>query len=369
VYTYRFGPIGIYPQLHSFLTTSSYWAGAVISDDEPTVLTWATALLKWRRVIVVTGLVGGLAGLAAGLLSTRVYTSSATFIPQASSEGPTSGLALAASQFGIRVPSMGGGWGPTIYVEILRSHTLQAPIVLDTFAVAEEGGRRAALADLLEVDESDPGLRAEYGVRALAKVVDVTESKPLGAVRVTATTKWPSVSLVLVQRLVQGVNDFNLKTRKSQAAAERQFVERQAADARDSLRAAESKLLEFLQRNRVATAPTQTFEKERLQRDVSLRDQVYTTLLQNYEEAKMREVRDTPVITLIEAPRLAALGQSRQTIQKSLLGGIGAGMLAVLFAFVAEGARGLRRRSTPESQEFFKLVDEAMPAFVKRDRP
>lgn len=320
-------------------------------------------------MIVVTGLLGGLAGLAAGLLSTRLYTSAATFIPQSSSEGASSGLALAASQFGIRVPSTGGGWGPIIYVEILRSHTLQAPIVLDTFTVAEEGGRRVALADLLEIDESGPELRAEYGVRALAKVVNVNESKPLGAVRVTATTKWPSVSFGIVERLVQGVNDFNLKSRKSQAASERQFVERRADEAGDSLRAAENKLLDYLQRNRVTTAPTQIFEKERLQRDVTLRAQVYTTLLQSHEEAKMREVRDTPVITLIEAPRRAVLGQSRQTAQKALLGGIAGGILAVLFAFVAEGARGLRRRPTPESQEFFKLVDEATPAFVKRDRP
>lgn len=311
------------------------------------------------------GALAGVTGLLMGVLSSRLYSSSATFIPQGT-EPATSGLALAASQFGIRIPGSGNVWGPPMYVELLKSHAVLAPIVLDTLVVPEDGGRRVQLAELLEVHESTPALQEEYGVRAMHKIVSVGEIKPLNAVKFSVITKWPSVSFGVAQRLVEGINDFNLRTRKSQAMAERQFVELRAREAEDSLRAAENRLLGFLQRNRAIVAPELQFEHERLQRELTLRTQVYTSLLQSREEAKMREVRDTPVITLIEAPRLAALGLSRRTVQKAFLGGIAGLVIGVLFAFTAEGVSALRQRPTTESQEFFRLVAEATPGFFRR---
>src|ERR1019366_5148610 len=107
---------------------------------------------------------GTLLGLATGLSSTRVYVSAATFIPEGS-EGGASGLALAASQLGIRVPpSAGAAWGPPVYVELLGSQALLEPIALDTVVVAEEGGRRVALIDLLKIKAPTIAKRTDLAV-------------------------------------------------------------------------------------------------------------------------------------------------------------------------------------------------------------
>src|ERR1017187_4665074 len=114
-----------------------------INDDNDgiSLLAFGSVLIRWRWTIIALGVCGGLLGLASGLLSTRMYQSTATFIPQGS-EGGASGLALAASQLGIRVPpSAGAAWGPPVYVELLGSNALLEPTALDTVVVAEEGGR------------------------------------------------------------------------------------------------------------------------------------------------------------------------------------------------------------------------------------
>ncbi len=85
------------------------------NEDEISVFSLASVLVRWRWTIVALGVFGGVLGLARGLTSPKVYKSTATFIPQGS-EGGVSGLALAASQFGIRVPSGGDAWGPPVYV-------------------------------------------------------------------------------------------------------------------------------------------------------------------------------------------------------------------------------------------------------------
>lgn len=340
-------------------------------DDEAiSFAAWGTLLLRWRRMIVAMGLLGIGIGLASGLLSTRVYVSSATFIPQGSEMGTSSGIALAASQFGIRVPNTGGGWGPPIYVELLRSRALLEPIALDSILVAEQGGRRVAVMDLLEVRASNLPQRVDRAVRALRGLIAATEDKKLGAVKVTATTRWPSVSLALANKLVRGVNQFNLETRKSQAIAERQFVEARAAEAERALRDAEDRLQVFLQRNRaIAGSPELSFDRDRLQREVALRQQLYTTLLQNREEARIREVRDMPVITVLEDPQLAVTGEPRRVGKKIVLGALVGGILGVLAAFVAQAVAAARRTPSEEAEEFFQLVKEVTPRFIKKRAP
>jgi len=342
--------------------------GASEDRDEVSLLAVGSVLLRWRRTVVSLVVAGGFLGIALGLVRSRAYVSAATFIPQGSDASTVSGLALAASQFGIRLPSSASGtWGPPVYVDLLRSQVLLEPIALDTVVVVEEGGRRAAVADLLRVGARRPARRTELAVRELARAVDAAEVRRLGAVRVSVSTRWPSVSLALSERLVRGVIAFNLDTRKSQAAAERQFVEGLAGEAERALREAEDRLQRFLQRNRaIADSPELEFENGRLEREVALRQQVYTSLLQSREEARIREVRDTPVITVLEAPRLPVVGESRRLVSKGVLGGLAGVVLGLLVAFLGEELAGARRESSGEALEFFELVEEATPRFLRR---
>jgi uncharacterized protein involved in exopolysaccharide biosynthesis len=335
-------------------------------SEEISLLALGTVLLRSRRTVVVLGVLGAVAGLAAGLLRTRVYTSTAMFLPQVSETG-TSGFAAAAGQLGIRVPNGGGSWGPAVYVELLHSRGLLEPIALDSVAVAEDRGRHVALTDLLRVNASSKGLRTERAVRALNSLVKSNEVRALGAVQLSVTTEWPSVSLWLAQRLLGAITQFNLETRKSQAKAERQFAETQAMEAEGALRAAEDRLQGFLQRNRTIGGSAElSFERDRLQRDVSLRQQVYTTLIQNREDAKIREVRDTPVITVLEEPKLPVVPESRKTVSKGILGGLLGAVIGTLIAFISHRLTDARRLPNEEVREFFKLVDEATPRFLRR---
>jgi uncharacterized protein involved in exopolysaccharide biosynthesis len=222
--------------------------------------------------------------------------------------------------------------------------------------------------DLLKVKPAAAPLRLERAVRALSKKVTVLEDKKLGAVRLTVTTKWPSVSFAVATRLVQEVNQFNLQSRKTQAGAERQFVEGQALDAERALRDAEDRLRLFYQRNRggLTGSPELALEKDRLQQDITLRQQSYTMLIQSREEAKISEVRNTPVITILEQPQIPVLPETRGTVTRTLLGGISGAIIGVIIAFLAQGVSGARTGSTEEAREFFELVDEATPRFLRR---
>ncbi len=343
---------------------------AAVSDVGVSLLTLGAAILRSRRKIAGMTVVFATLGLLSGLLSPRMYTSTATIIPQGSDGGQSGGLAAAASQFGIRIPAGGGtgsAWGAPVYVNLFRSRTLLQLIVLDSITITEEGGKRKAILDVLEARGSTGALRLNDGVNKLLDLVSAVEDKPIGSVRLTVTSRQASVSHGVALRLIEAVNRFNLETRKSQAAAERRFVEARALEAETALRDAEEKLSASMERNRiVAQSPQLSLERDRLVRAVNLRQQVTMSLLQSRDEARIREVRDTPVITLLEEPQLPAVGEPRKSVQKAVIGAFAGAFLGALFAFLSLRISVARKEQNEETRVFFDLLGETVMSARRR---
>lgn len=336
-------------------------------EREFSFLTGVNLILRRRHLIAVFAGTGTVLGLLSGLLSTKRYSSEALFLPQ-TNDASLSGLALAATQFGVRVPATpSAGWGPPVYVEVLQSPTLLGSIALDSVRVVEEGGRQAMVGELLDPSLPDGPQRREEAIIALNRSLSIRDDKLLNAVRVKVTTRWPSVSFAIAERLVQGASQFNLEIRKSQATAEREFVGNQISMARSALRQAEDNLQTFLQRNRsTANSPELLFQQDRLQREVGVRQQLLTTLLQSYEEARIREVRDTPVLTMLESPQVPTLREPRRSVLKAILGLMAGGLLGVLVSAILSGLRVARDNPDDDSREFFALVNDIAPRLSRR---
>jgi uncharacterized protein involved in exopolysaccharide biosynthesis len=337
------------------------------TDGEVSLISLAVLVLRRRRLIIVLAILGAVAGLTIGLVLPRTYRSTAVFIPQEQESG-ASGLAAAASQFGLNVPGLGGTWGPSLYAELLQSRAILDSIATATFPVAELE-RTVAVADLFEVDAPSEARRVELTARALRRRIEVSKEDDIGAVRVSIVTRWPDVSYAIVRRLVDGVNRFNIQIRNSQAGAERAFVEGQVAEAEVALRNAEDRLQSFLQANRmIQGSPELTFTRDRLQRDVMLRQEMHMTWLKSREDARIREVRNTPVITVLEEPRLPTVNEPRKIALKTILGLVLGGGAGVAWALVAGWLASLRGTPNPEEREFFELASAAVPSLPWRRR-
>ncbi len=325
-------------------------------EDVPSLIGVASLLIRSRKLIVSLALLFGSIGLASGLTSQRLYKSWALFIPEGN-DAPTSELALAASQFGINVPTSTNSWGPPLYVELLHSRDLLAPMVQDTISVVERKLGPIPILQMLEASGKTPAARVDDAITTLNDYVGASEEKKFGAVRISVTTPWPSVSFALATRLIKAVEDFNVRTRKTRAAAERQFVETQSVESERSLRDAESRLQFFMQGNKALGSPQLSFERDRLQREVTLRQGLYTSWMQNREQARIRQIRDTPVLTVLESPVFPVNGESRGTVRKTILGVIAGCIIAVLLRVIGEKIAGIRNLDNMDSDEFVRLVN------------
>jgi uncharacterized protein involved in exopolysaccharide biosynthesis len=197
-------------------------------------------------------------------------------------------------------------------------------------------------------------------VKKLRKRIGVRVNPETGVLRVSIWARNAELSRQIADRFLAEVNRFNLETRRSQAAEERRFAGERVLDGRVRLDTAEVALQRFLQHNRQFEAsPLLTFEHDRLQREVLMRQQLYSSLANAYEQALIDEVRNTPVITVIEPPRRPVRPDRRRLIVKGLASIAVGFVLALLVAVAREIARRSRAEDPEDYEVFERLKREA----------
>jgi uncharacterized protein involved in exopolysaccharide biosynthesis len=262
-------------------------------------------------------------------------------------------LASLAGQFGVTLPAVNPSLSPDFYVKLLQSRVLLGAIARDTFVVREMGDRRVSFLDLFGVDSAPSAVRQERGLKILLGLVKTSAGRTTGVVESTVMTRWPSVSLAIATALADGVNDFNFRMRQTQASAERRFLESRVTVAAADLDEAEARMERFLRANRdFRNSPELTFTHDHLEREVLLRQQVLTSLTQSLEDARLREVRDTPLITIFEPASVKAIAEPRGRLQATILGFVIGGFLGTLAALFSGLLAHLRRIDNRESREF-----------------
>jgi uncharacterized protein involved in exopolysaccharide biosynthesis len=340
-------------------------------EDEVSFLAIANVLLRHRRLVLGWALLGLILVVGIALLLPRHYTARSSFMPQTRTQaGSLTGL---AAQFGFALPltATDGGQSPAFYSDLVKSRTILGGVVDSQFEYqTDRGPTRGTLVDFYRSKGSTPALRRDAAIRKLGDEIDATTVQKTGVVDLAVTVRQPGLAVQINQRLLDLINQFNLRTRQSQAAQERRFTERRLAEVRQDLRGAEDRLQQFLQRNRdIRNSPDLTFQADRLQREVAMQQQVFTTLAQAYEQAKIEEVRDTPVITVVERPELPVRPDRRGLIGKGVLGLLLGLVIGTAWAFAKSYAANSDRLSSEEAAEFSVLRRQAAGDLLRPWRP
>jgi len=284
------------------------------------------------------------AALLAGLISVArgpQYMARAELKPQASDNRLASFAGLAA-QFGVSASTLVPTEGVEYFAAVLRSNEILGNVVRSSFRVstrrlgdASGDTVQGTLMDIWKIGARSPEVREARAIRLLRASMTARPNLAAGLLRLEVTARWPDLAVQINRRFLQALDTFNLRTRQSQAAAQRRFVEQRLDDKRAELTAAENALVAFESRNRQLQAPGLALERQRLQRRVDVSQQVYLTLAQGYEQARIDEVRDTPVITVVDAPE-NTVEQSGGLLLFVLLGGFVGGLVGLGLIFLRE---------------------------------
>jgi uncharacterized protein involved in exopolysaccharide biosynthesis len=167
-------------------------------------------------------------------------------------------------------------------------------------------------------------------------------------VQLGVTMRDPELAAAVANRMVELVNEYNLRRRQSSSREQRRFLAARVDEAQRELRAAEDVQSAFLLRNRrFVGSPLLSEQAARLERDVRMKQEVFITLSKSLEEARVAEVRDTPMLTIVDH----ATPPDRATNPRpALWAGIAAalGLLSASAMILAAAARQTRRTAAAE---------------------
>jgi uncharacterized protein involved in exopolysaccharide biosynthesis len=171
------------------------------------------------------------------------------------------------------------------------------------------------------------------------------------------TDREPRRAAAVANHLMELLNRYNVQQRRSRSRQEREFAERRLGDAQGELRAAEGRLQDFLVGNRrYQQSPLLLFEYNRLERAVQQKQMLVETLAQSYEEARISEAGDIPVISVVDSA-VPPAWRSFPVRWQFLLGGLFFGGIAgLIVAYLLEAKRTWIAEQHPD---FLALRDAA----------
>ncbi len=331
------------------------------SREETSLLAFLSVLLKYRRTLALTSLIGALILAVTSVTEASLYEARASFVTRAArSASQAPGL---MQQLGL---AAGTGTDPSqtavFYTELVKSKAILGPVSRAQYVVVTDSGRSGgALASFYGFGDQNPAVGAARVVDELLKNVDASLSSRTGIVIVKVKSIRPELASQIASNILAELNAHTVKRRRGDAIAERAFVEQLLGEALARLRISEEDMGRFREMNRDYENSAQLrMQNDRLARAVSMQQEIYTRMAGAYEQARIEEARDLSPITIVEPPETPVSPETGTAVRKTLLGLITGLLVGIIAAFLTERMRETRAARTPALAELRRQRAEAL---------
>lgn len=312
---------------------------------------WFNYLLSQWKIILITGIIGAVLGLAYSFIKKPTYTATLSFAVEDEKSGGGLGSALGlASSFGIDL----GGDGGSIFTgsnltELFKSRsmvekTLLSPVVVEgkTISLAEmyiqNNGWRKKWNDNPKFTSLQflPNVNRKLYTRAQDSIMGkmyeelsknglsvAQKDKKISIISIDVASQNELFSKYFCEALAKQVGEFYVETKSKKAKMNMAILQRQTDSIRGELNSAITG---------VAVANDNTFNlnpalnvrrapSARRQVDVQANTAILTELVKQTELAKVTLRKETPLIQIIDRPILPLAKESFGKVKGLVLGG------------------------------------------------
>ncbi|MCS3861660.1 uncharacterized protein involved in exopolysaccharide biosynthesis [Salinibacter ruber] len=314
-------------------------------EDEVSLLDILLVLARHKTLIVRTVLVFTLLGVTYALLAEEEFTSEARVVREAQSEGggnlPGGIPSGALSGFGINLGGSASGLTPAAFPDVLTSREVRLAVVRDTFRFSDAVGPmtfvdyvnrppgpfRKVLNYTLwlpwtlkgMVGQAISGTPAPVGttdagevlipsegenkaLEAVSSLVTTSVDEETGLMTISVMARGPRLAADITKSFLDHFSERVREIRTEKVRERLAFVEGRFEEVEEELEAAEDQLAQFLERNQNPTTATLQFRRDRLQRQVSFKEQLYSELQSQLTQTQLDLQRRQPVVTVVEEP-------------------------------------------------------------------
>ena len=323
------------------------------------LIDWVRFFRSQWKPLVLSLAVG--AGLGAGYsqLKDPVFHAETSFVLEEEGMGGIGQMSGIASLLGVNLGGIGtnGLFQGDNIMELYRSdrmleETLLSPfdnkkLLVDRFIEFEELEKKwASTVDLSTLkfspSKENHGVKQDSVLREIAKIIRekqlvvVKPDRKLSIIQVNVSSKDEGFAKLFNETLVSKVNTFYLETKTKKTGENLRILQIQA----DSVRAILDQSLGTLaaEQDRIPNAnpllSTATVNGRRKQVDVQTSAAVFQEIVKNLEMAKISHRINTPLIQLIDSPRLPLKRTEIRLVKGSVYGAFILGVLALSLLYL-----------------------------------
>jgi uncharacterized protein involved in exopolysaccharide biosynthesis len=150
----------------------------------------------------------------------------------------------------------------------------------------------------------------------------------LNIITITVDT-FPELSKEIAKSAFESIIDYSNEVTNTKGKEKRGFIESRLSEVKIDLEIAENKMLLFVEKNKNLDSPSLILQSDRLERNIMLHNQLYLSLSDQLELAKIDEKDNTSPIFLLDNATLSSYKSGRSMFESIIL------LLIILFIIFA----------------------------------
>tara|TARA_B100000945_G_scaffold76938_1_gene59357 strand:+ start:86 stop:1099 length:1014 start_codon:yes stop_codon:yes gene_type:complete len=150
---------------------------------------------------------------------------------------------------------------------------------------------------------SSPDLNLKYMDSAIEKLTNqvLVQEEESGLIVISVLMEEPALAADIANYIANYVKEYVSNIMLSYSSTHRKFIEERLQYSKQELSSSEEELKEFSEKNPFAVdTPELQLQRGRLMRNMEVNQQVYITLRQQYEMARINELKEIPVINILD---------------------------------------------------------------------
>ncbi len=264
-------------------------------------------ILNSKKAILYSTLATTSIAVVLAFVTPPKFTSTASILPGSQKSGGGANLAQLAALAGVSVGGSGEIMDAQLYPSIISSESVLKPVIYEKYW-STESSDSINLIKYYEIEEKTPEMDFETVIKIVRDQLNVSMDRKTNLISLGIATKEPALSAAIINSVVKEVDGFIKTKRQSSARSQRTFIEGRLAEISRDLKRTEDELKKFRENNRSTTSsPGLMLTQERLFREVTINNTLFIELKKQHELSKIEEVKDTPIITVVDSARPAAL--------------------------------------------------------------
>jgi uncharacterized protein involved in exopolysaccharide biosynthesis len=139
-------------------------------------------------------------------------------------------------------------------------------------------------------------------LESVSNKISASVDEGTGLMTISVTAGGPQLASDLAESFLDHFTRRVREIRTEKVRERLEFVEGRFEEAEKELEKAEDRLAQFLEQNQNPTTATLQFRRDRLQRQVSFKEQLYSELQSQLTQTRLDLQRRQPVVTVVEKP-------------------------------------------------------------------